>query len=82
MTCWIIAVTFLLCLTVSGPLTESQIALMSKETLQGLAYLHSRGKMHRDVKASVIKVSPFLTMIELNRFVQMFLTGSKYSFNG
>lgn len=44
---------------VSGPLTESQIALMSKETLQGLAYLHSRGKMHRDVKVSHLPVKFF-----------------------
>jgi serine/threonine protein kinase len=50
----------LVCFTVSGPLTESQIALMSKETLQGLAYLHSRGKMHRDVKASVVFFFSFL----------------------
>ncbi|XP_045036515.1 mitogen-activated protein kinase kinase kinase kinase 5 isoform X4 [Daphnia magna] len=39
---------------ISGALTESQIALMCKETLQGLAYLHSRGKMHRDVKGANI----------------------------
>lgn len=46
-------IIFLCFNTVSGALTESQIALMCKETLQGLAYLHSRGKMHRDVKASI-----------------------------
>jgi serine/threonine protein kinase len=60
---------FFLFSTVSGPLTESQIALMSKETLQGLAYLHSRGKMHRDVKASVIRF--FFLFITLNRFIKM-----------
>ena len=38
---------------VAGPLSESQIAFMCKETLQGLAYLHSRGKMHRDVKVTL-----------------------------
>jgi len=39
-------------LTVTGPLTEPQIAYMCKETLHGLSYLHSMGKMHRDIKVS------------------------------
>jgi serine/threonine protein kinase len=39
-------------LNVTGPLTEPQSAYMCKETLHGLAYLHSMGKMHRDVKVS------------------------------
>lgn len=32
---------------VTGPLTELQIAYMCRETLTGLSYLHSMGKMHR-----------------------------------
>lgn len=36
----------------TGPLSEAQIAYMSKETLHGLAYLHSKGIMHRDVKGA------------------------------
>ncbi|XP_067370019.1 mitogen-activated protein kinase kinase kinase kinase 3-like isoform X6 [Channa argus] len=39
---------------VTGPLSESQIAYMSRETLQGLYYLHSKGKMHRDIKGANI----------------------------
>uniref|UniRef100_A0A8C5EAY0 Mitogen-activated protein kinase kinase kinase kinase n=1 Tax=Gouania willdenowi TaxID=441366 RepID=A0A8C5EAY0_GOUWI len=39
---------------VTGPLSELQIAYMSRETLQGLGYLHSKGKMHRDIKGANI----------------------------
>ncbi|KAK3573391.1 hypothetical protein QTP86_024626 [Hemibagrus guttatus] len=39
---------------VTGPLSELQIAYMVRETLQGLSYLHSKGKMHRDIKGANI----------------------------
>ncbi|XP_030626688.1 mitogen-activated protein kinase kinase kinase kinase 3 [Chanos chanos] len=39
---------------VTGPLTEPQIAYVSRETLQGLYYLHNKGKMHRDIKGANI----------------------------
>ncbi|NXW30645.1 M4K3 kinase, partial [Phaetusa simplex] len=46
---------------VTGPLSEQQIAYVSRETLQGLYYLHSKGKMHRDIKVTDFGVSAQIT---------------------
>ncbi|XP_044304451.1 mitogen-activated protein kinase kinase kinase kinase 2 [Varanus komodoensis] len=38
----------------TGPLSEKQIAYVCRETLQGLHHLHTKGKMHRDIKGANI----------------------------
>lgn len=62
-------------ISVTGPLSEVQIAYICRETLLGLCYLHNHGRMHRDIK--VIEMKEDLIK---NPFIPCFLSLCIYDY--
>jgi serine/threonine-protein kinase 24/25/MST4 len=40
-----------------GVIEEQYIAIILRELLKGLEYLHGEGKIHRDIKGSYLRIS-------------------------
>uniref|UniRef100_A0A8C2F8F9 Mitogen-activated protein kinase kinase kinase kinase n=1 Tax=Cyprinus carpio TaxID=7962 RepID=A0A8C2F8F9_CYPCA len=62
---------------VTGPLSESQIAYVCRETLQGVYYLHNKGKIHRDIKNSTLTTAVCLSPADFGVSAQISATLAK-----
>jgi serine/threonine protein kinase len=63
-----------------GPLNEKEISVIVRECLQGLAFLHSCRKIHRDIKSGNILLTE-AGAVKLGKVVDAFFifTGGKLS---
>lgn len=49
----------------AGPFQENDIAIILREIIKGLDYLHSERKLHRDIKGVICRISlnrPYLVL--------------------
>lgn len=50
------------------PIPEKAIAFILRETLEGIAQLHKRGIIHRDIKSDNVLINKFDSSIKITDF--------------